>query len=91
MNACWRGLRPTERGCGAPGALGPANEKSRRLVKGAGFSEKAAGEAAAFAAMAAGNYCAAGNPWIFIPGLMPFDVNQPLLISNTYTPLFFGQ
>lgn len=36
-------------------------------------------------------YCAAGKPWIFIPGLMPFDVNQPLLISNAYMPLFFGQ
>jgi hypothetical protein len=36
-------------------------------------------------------YCAAGKPWIFIPGLMPFDENQPLLISSAYTPLFVGQ
>ncbi|CAG4894148.1 hypothetical protein R54767_01683 [Paraburkholderia gardini] len=36
-------------------------------------------------------YCGAGRPWIFMPGLMPFSVNQPLLISSTYTPLFFGQ
>ncbi|CAG4912373.1 hypothetical protein R69919_03989 [Paraburkholderia gardini] len=36
-------------------------------------------------------YCGVGRPWIFMPGLMPFSVNQPLLISSTYTPLFFGQ
>lgn len=27
-------------------------------------------------------YCGDGRPWIFMPGLMPFDVNQSLLISS---------
>ena len=36
-------------------------------------------------------YCAAGNPCIVMPGLMPFDSNQFLLISSAYTPLLRGQ
>lgn len=72
-----------------PGLRG--TQKSRCLAKGTGFSGKRPLKKRQGVAVAARVYCAAGKPWIFIPGLMPFDENQPLLISNAYTPLFFGQ
>jgi hypothetical protein len=69
---------------------GAEKKKAGALEQGTG-SRKAVGRSGGVFARPARFYCAAGKPWIFIPGLMPFDVNQPLLISNAYTPLFFGQ
>jgi hypothetical protein len=72
--------------CPAQNAKKPAPRERHRL-----FFEKRPLKKRRDIAVTARFYCAAGNPWIFIPGLMPFEENQPLLISNAYTPLFFGQ
>ena len=75
-SACPRLLQGHRRGVGRDArALPQGSDRNRR------------GPAAPGAAMESekkrrGGYCARGRPSIFMPGLMPFAANQPLLISS---------
>jgi len=106
VNACWQGFglpaprafdvgaRRGDRARPADAAGAGKEKKAGALEQGTGLLGKAVGTKRRrfFARPALVFIARPGKALDLHPRfLMPFDVNQPLLISNAYTPLFFGQ